>query len=171
MVNLLQGTYRAFEAVADSAGRVTARSIMARRNICLSQIAFKDSNASKELMGLPMGGKQLFQGQFSETMHKYATFSRDARETSDYASTSGKQGQKRGFNPEYNSGPAFKKQATGKGPSFSQYPAVQVQVQGQNRKITFKDRQAQRPNRGGSSQRFQFQRKQTGKGPMSGQQY
>jgi len=166
MVNLVKGSVRCLQAVTDCAVRVTARSVLARREICLSQINFKDSNATKDLMSLPMGGKHLFQDKFSETMHKYATFSRDARETSDYAS-----GHKRSFNSQGNSGPATKKHA----PAALGAPRPaepQVQVQGQKRTISFKDGTTPRPFRGrGRGSRFQFQRRQSGKPPGSGQQY
>ena len=168
IMNLLQGAFKAFQTVADSAVRVTARSIMARRRICLSQVSFKDSNANKELMALPMGGQFLFQGQFSEIMHKYATFSRDARETSDYASPVAKAGQKRSYGQGFASGPAFKKQAMAQNPGFAE---AKVQVQGQNRKIIFKKGPANKNSGGGTGQRFQFRKKQYGKGPRQGQQY
>ncbi len=164
MTNLIKGTVRCLQAATDCAVRVTARSIMARREICLSQIHFKDSNASSELMSLPIGGQHLFQGKFSETMHKYATFSRDARETSDYASTTG---TKRTYDPQTTSGPPHKKQATTSAgaPKSSDPP---------KRTLTFKgNANTSRPSRGrgrGSNPRFQFQRKQDGKGPTPGQQ-
>ena len=95
-LNLLHGAFQTFESIADCALRVTARSILARRRIFLSQVTFKDSNAQKDLMQLPMDGKNLFHGEFSDIMHKYATMARDARETSDYASSKFNP-RKRGF--------------------------------------------------------------------------
>ena len=155
-LNLVQGVFESLQSMADCAIRVTARSVLARRRICLSQLNFKDSNAKGELMKLPMDGKSLFHGELSQVMHKCATFARDARETSDYASV--KQKGKRSLGQNANSGPPFKKQAV----ASSSGP--QVQVQGQARKITFKKpnepRQQQTASK--STPQFQFQSKRNG---------
>ena len=107
-INLVHAAFQSVEAIADSALRITARSISARRRIYLSQVNFKDSNAHRELMTLPMDGKYLFHGEFSEVMHKYASLARDVRETSDYASVQST--RKRGLESS-NTGPPFKRPA------------------------------------------------------------
>ena len=144
-LNLLHGAFMAFESIADCALRATARSILARRRIYLSQVTFKDSNAQKDLMQLPMDGKNLFHGEFSEVMHKYATIARDARETSDYASSKFN-AKKRAF-PGSSSGGSFppnKKPAFTKGQAQvagSQGPGqltVSKQSGQQERKVSFK---------------------------------
>ena len=144
------------QLMADCAIRVTARSVLARRRICLSQLNFKDSNAKGELMKLPMDGKSLFHGELSQVMYKCATFARDARETSDYASV--KQKGKRSLGQNANAGPPFKKQAVAlpSGP--------QVQVQGQTRKVTFKkpNKPRQQQTASKSIPQFQFQSKRNG---------
>ncbi len=82
-LNLIHGAFQALESIADCAIRLTSRSIKARRRIYLSQIAFKDPNTQTELLKLPMDGKHLFHGEFSNKMRKFATLARDARETSE----------------------------------------------------------------------------------------
>lgn len=116
VVNLIHGAFRTFESIADCALRITARSVLARRNIHLSQVSFKDQNAQKDLLHLPMDGDKLFHGEFSSIMHKYATMSRDAKETSDYASSKANP-RKRGFpgGSGSNAGPQHKKPAMTKG--------------------------------------------------------
>lgn len=112
-MNLVQGVNDSLKAMADGAIRITARAVMARRRICLSQLAFKDSNARQEMMTLPMDGKYLFHGEMSRVMHKHAEFARDVRETSDYVST--KQNTNRGkrqSSQEDSSAPPNKKRAT-----------------------------------------------------------
>ena len=125
LLKLMHGVFDCLQTVTDIAVRVTARSVMARRRICLSQISFKDNNASRELMSLPMSGNLLFQGQLTDIMHKYATFSRDARETSDYASAAGSKGQKRRHGPGDGSTQVSKKLAVTKpaqGPNKGKKP-------------------------------------------------
>ena len=125
LLKLMHGVFDCLQTVTDIAVRVTARSVMARRRICLSQISFKDNNASRELMSLPMSGNLLFQGQLTDIMHKYATFSRDARETSDYASAAGSKGQKHRHGPGDGSTQVSKKLAVTKpaqGPNKGKKP-------------------------------------------------
>ena len=134
VVNLIHGTFKTFEAIADCAIRVTARSILARRRIHLSQVSFKDQNAQKNLLQLPMDGNKLFHGEFSEIMHRYATMARDARETSDYASAKSNP-KKRGFpgGSGTNYEPQQKKAALAKG------PANNVGSQGQSQIVVNKE--------------------------------
>jgi len=161
MANLIKGTVKCLQATTDCAVRVTARSIMGRREICLSQIHFKDSSANTDLLTLPMTGQKLFQGKFSETVHKYATFSRDARETDDYAHTPS---QKRPSDSQSHSGPPQKKQATA--PSGPKLPDPQKRLNFRNSSNPLRGRGRGR----GTNNRFQFQRKHDGKGSMPGQQ-
>ncbi len=111
-LNLIHGAFQALESIADCAVRVTARSIKARRRIYLSQIAFKDPNTQTELMKLPMDGKHLFHGEFSDKMHKFATLARDARETSEAIASPFVPTKRHADAPP--KGPALKKQATNK---------------------------------------------------------
>ena len=85
--DMVQGIHQSMQTMADCAARISARSTFARRRIFLSQIKFNDQNAYQELMRLPMDGKSLFHGELSNIMHKYASMSRDAKETGDYASS------------------------------------------------------------------------------------
>lgn len=144
-LNLLHGAFMTFESIADCALRTTARSVLARRRIYLSQVTFKDSNAQKDLMQLPMDGKNLFHGEFSDMMHKYATMARDVRETSDYASSKFNP-KKRGFQSSGSGGnfpqhkkPAFSKpQGQTAGSQGQSQGQLTIKQTGQNdRKVSF----------------------------------
>lgn len=144
-LNLMQGVFQTFEAIADCAIRTTARSIAARRRIYLSQVTFKDSNAQKDLMKLPMDGGALFHGDYAPTLHKYATMARDAKETSDYAASSNLSKFPKRNAESSAQEPPFKKPATVPKPQFNRAsPAsasnshtLQINKQGNMRNVSF----------------------------------
>ena len=147
-VNLIHGAFQCMDAITDCAMRTTARSISARRRIYLSQIHFKDPNAQKDLMRLPMDGKYLFHGEFSQAMHKYATMARDAKETSDYVSSRSTPLKRTADNPP--KGSTFKKPATFRQDNNSSSGSgLLVNKQGnQERQVSFKrDNKSNFPNK------------------------
>lgn len=145
-VNLVHGAFQCMDAVTDCAMRITARSISARRRIYLSQVHFKDPNAQKDLMRLPMDGKYLFHGEFSQTMHKYATMARDAKETSDYVSSRSTPLKRTADNPP--KGSTFKRPATFRQDNSSSSGLLVNKQGNQERQVSFKrDNRSNFPNK------------------------